>query len=50
MLKLANKASWEAVESYVMDLLCDNNEDDSNWKRAIKEAKEDQESRRKKSS
>ena len=50
MLKLADKALWEAVENYVMEPLCDNNEDDRKWKREKEEAKENQESRKKKSS
>ena len=49
MLKLTDKASWEAVYNYVMDPLCDNKEDDKKWKRVIKEAKEEQASRKKSS-
>ena len=42
MLRMANKVSWLAVEKYVADPLCDNDEDDKRWKQAIKEAKEEQ--------
>ena len=37
MLKLADKASWDTVENYVMDPFCDNNEDDRKWKKAVKD-------------
>ena len=42
MLRMADKASWLAVDKYVADPLCDNDEDDKKWKQAIKEAKEEQ--------
>ena len=42
MLRMADKASWLAVDKYVADPLCDNDEDDKKWKAAVKEAKEEQ--------
>ena len=41
MLKMADKASWLAVEKYAADPLCDNDEDDKKWKAAVKEAREE---------
>ena len=46
-LKLADKSSWLAVDHYVRDPLCQTDEDDRRWKRAIREAKEEMESRKK---
>ena len=48
ILRLANKASWMAVENYVTDPLCENDEDDRKWKKAVKEAKEELKNKRKK--
>ena len=42
MLRMAEKASWLAVDKYAADPLCDNDEDDKKWKAAVKEAKEEQ--------
>ena len=42
LLKMADKASWSAVEKYAADPLCDDDEDDKKWKAAVKEAKEEQ--------
>ena len=39
---MADKVSWLAVDKYVADPLCDNDEDDKRWKAAVKEAKEEQ--------
>ena len=47
MLWMANKASWGAVYNYVMDPLYETEEDDRKWKLAVREAKEDAESRSK---
>ena len=41
MIKIADKASWLAVDKYVADPLCDNDEDDKKLMAAIKEAKEE---------
>ena len=46
MLRMADKVSWLAVEKYVADPLCDNEDDDKRWKQAIKEAKEEQSKRK----
>ena len=46
MLKMADKASWLAVDKYAADPLCDNDEDDKKWKAAVKEAKEEQAKRK----
>ena len=35
MLKLADKGGWEAVGTYVTEPVCDNDEDDKKWKRAV---------------
>ena len=43
---MADKASWLAVDHYVRDPLCSTEEDDHKWKRAVKEAKEEVENRR----
>ena len=48
MLKLADKGGWEAVDAYVTEPVCDNDEDDKKWKRAVRQVKEDAESKRKK--
>ena len=45
-LRLVDKASWLAVDHYVRDPLCSTEEDDRKWKRAVKEAKEEVENRR----
>lgn len=37
ILRMADKASWLAVNDYVMDLLCENEEDDRKWKRTVRE-------------
>ena len=42
MLKMADKASWLAVDKYIADPLCTDAEDDRKWKAACKEAKEEQ--------
>ena len=42
MVRMADKASWLAVDKYVADPLCDNDKDDKKWKQAIKEVKEEQ--------
>ena len=36
MLRMADKVSWSAVDKYVTDPLCDNDEDDKKWKAAVK--------------
>ena len=46
LLKMADKASWSAVEKYAADPLCDDDEDDKKWKAAVKEAKEEQAKRK----
>ena len=48
MLKLADKGGWEVVDAYVMEPVCDDDEDDEKWKRAVRQVKEDAESKRKK--
>ena len=48
MLKLADKGGWEAVDAYVTEPVCDDDEDDKKWKRAVRQVKEDAESKRKK--
>ena len=45
-LRLADKVSWLAVDHYVRDPLCSLEEDDRKCKRAVKEAKEEVENRR----
>ena len=47
MLRTADKASWLAVDKYVTDPLCLDDEDDRKWKRAVREAKEEVENKRK---
>ena len=47
MLRLADKASWLALDKYVTDPLCNTEEDDRKWKKAVREAKEEAESKRK---
>ena len=47
MLRMADKASWLAVDKYVTDPLCLDDEDDRKWKRAVREAKEEADSKRK---
>ena len=42
MLRLADKASWQAVDNYIKDPLCENDEDYKRWRKAIKEAKEEE--------
>ena len=42
MLRMADKVSWLAVDKFVADPLCDNDEEDKKWKQAVKEAKEEQ--------
>ena len=42
MLRMADKVSWLAVDKYVADPLCKDEEDDKKWKAAVKEAKEEQ--------
>ena len=32
MLKLADKGGWEAVDAYVTEPVCDDDEDDKKWK------------------
>ena len=39
MLKMADKASWLAVDKYVADPLCDNDEDDRSGSRQLKRQK-----------
>ena len=46
ILRMADKVSWMAVEKFIADPLCDNDEEDRRWKQAIKEAKEEQAKRR----
>ena len=46
MLKMMDKVSWLAVDEYVADPLCKDEEDDKRWKKAVREAKEDAQSRR----
>ena len=46
ILRMADKVSWAAVEKFVSDPLCDNDEEDRRWKQAIKEAKEEMAKRR----
>ena len=41
MFKLANKALWEAMDNYLTELLCDDDEDVRRWNKAIKEAREE---------
>ncbi len=36
MLKLADKGGWEAVDAYVTEPVCDDDEDDKKWKRAVR--------------
>ena len=36
VLKLADKGGWDAVDAYVTDLVCDDDEDDEKWKRAVR--------------
>ena len=36
MLKLADKGGWEAVDAYVIESVCDNDEDDKKLKRAVR--------------
>ena len=48
MLKLADKGGWEAVDAYVTEPVCEDDEDDKKWKRAVRQVKEDAESKRKK--
>ena len=47
ILRMANKPLWLSLDKYVMDLLCNNNRDDQKWKRAVREVKEEAESKRK---
>ena len=47
MLRLANKASWLDVDKYVTDPMCSTEEDDRKWKKAVREAKEEAENKRK---
>ena len=49
MLRMADKASWLAVDKYVTDPLCLNDEDDRKWKKAVREAKEEADNKRKSS-
>ena len=46
MLKMADQASWLAVDKYIADPLCNDAEDDRKWKAAMKEAKEEQNKRK----
>ena len=46
ILRMADKVSWMAVEKFIADPLCDNDEEDRCWKQAIKEAKEEQAKRK----
>ena len=48
ILKLADKGGWEAVDAYVTDPVCDDDEDDKKWKMVLMQVKEDLESNRKK--
>ena len=48
MLKSADKGGLEVVGAYVTEAVCDNEEDDKKWKRAVRQVKEDAESKRKK--
>ena len=36
MLKLADKGGWEVVDAYVTEPVCDDDEDDKKWKRAVR--------------
>ena len=47
MLRMADKVLWLAVDKYVKDPLCENDKDDRKWKRAVREAKEEAQTRRK---
>ena len=47
MLRMADKALWLLVDNYVTDLFCENEEDDRKLKRAVREAKEEAETKRK---
>ena len=48
MLRLADKGGWDVVDAYVTEPVCDNDEDDKKWKRAVRQVKEDAEGKRKK--
>ena len=48
MLKLPDKGGWEAVDAYETDPVYDDDEDNKKWKRAVRQVKEDAESKRKK--
>ena len=48
MLRLADKGGWDAVDAYVMEPVCEDDEDDRKWKRAVRQVKEDAENKRKK--
>ena len=42
MLKMADKVIWLAVDKYVADPLCNDEEDDKHWKKVVKEAEEEE--------
>ena len=46
MLRMEDKVSWSAVDKFVADPLCDNDEEDKKWKAVVKEAKEEETERR----
>ena len=46
MLMMADKVSWLAMDKYVVDPLCKDEEDDKSWKKAVRDAKGDAQSRR----
>ena len=41
MLKMADKVSWLAIDNYVTDPICEDDEDDERWKRVVREVKEE---------
>ena len=46
MLRMADKVSWLAVDKYVADPFCKDEEDDKFWKKAVKDVKEEAQNRR----
>ena len=47
MLRNTDKASWLAVDNFVTDPFCENDKDDKKWTRAVREAKEEAEMKKK---